>query len=88
MLLAAQKARLTGPDQAARQSPHLRVQDVDFSRNEILVRDGKGAKDRMTLLPESLKALLQEHMKKVKTIHEWDLADGWGRVATARRPRA
>lgn len=58
----------------------LRVQDIDFSRNEILVRDGKGAKDRITMLPESLKAPLQQHLKTVKAIHERDLADGWGRV--------
>jgi len=58
----------------------LRVQDIDFSRNEILVRDGKGAKDRITMLPESLKAPLQEHLKRVQAIHERDLADGWGRV--------
>ena len=58
----------------------LRVQDIDFSRNEILVRDGKGAKDRMTMLPELLNAPLQDHLKKVKAIHEKDLADGWGRV--------
>jgi integron integrase len=58
----------------------LRVQDLDFSRNEILVRDGKGAKDRITMLPESLKAPLQEHLETVKAIHERDLADGWGRV--------
>jgi integrase len=58
----------------------LRVQDIDFSRNEILVRDGKGGKDRVTLLPESLKAPLQEHLKRVQAVHERDLADGWGRV--------
>jgi integron integrase len=58
----------------------LRVQDLDFSRNEILVRDGKGAKDRSTMLPESLNAPLQDHLKKVKAIHEKDLAEGWGRV--------
>lgn len=58
----------------------LRVQDIDFSRNEILVRDGKGAKDRITMLPESLNAPFQDHLKKVKAIHEKDLADGWGRV--------
>jgi integrase len=58
----------------------LRVQDLDFSRNEILVRDGKGAKDRITMLPESLKTPLQEQLKSVKAIHERDLADGWGRV--------
>ncbi len=54
----------------------LRVQNIDFSRNEILVRDGKGAKDRITMLPESLNAPLQDHVKQVKAIHEKDLADG------------
>jgi integron integrase len=58
----------------------LRVQDLDFSRSEILVRDGKGAKDRITMLPESLNAPLQDHLKKVKAIHEKDLVEGWGRV--------
>lgn len=58
----------------------LRVQDIDFGRNEILVRDGKGAKDRITMLPASLKVPLQDHFKRVKAIHERDLADGWGRV--------
>ena len=58
----------------------LRVQDIDFARNEILVRDGKGAKDRLTMLPELLKGPIKDHIKKVKTIHERDLADGWGRV--------
>jgi integron integrase len=58
----------------------LRVQDIDFSRNEILVRNGKGAKDRVTMLPESLKAPLQEHLARVKLLHEKDKADGFGRV--------
>jgi integron integrase len=58
----------------------LRVQDIDFARNEILVRDGKGAKDRITMLPESLKAPLQACLKKGKVIHEKDLAEGWGHV--------
>jgi integron integrase len=58
----------------------LRVQDVDFSRNEITIRDGKGAKDRITMLPESLRKPLQEHLREVRTIHEKDLAGGWGRV--------
>ena len=58
----------------------LRVQDLDFARNEILVRDGKGEKDRITMLPESLKKPIQEHLRTIKTIHERDLADGWGRV--------
>jgi integron integrase len=58
----------------------LRVQDIDFSRNEILVRDGKGAKDRITMLPESRKSPLLNHLKQVRMVHEKDLADGWGRV--------
>ena len=58
----------------------LRVQDIDFSRNEIMVRDGKGAKDRITMLPESLKKPLIDHLKNVKSMHDKDLADGWGRV--------
>lgn len=58
----------------------LRVQDIDFSRNEIMVRDGKGAKDRITMLPELIKKPLQDHLRDVKAIHEKDLAEGWGRV--------
>ena len=58
----------------------LRVQDIDFARNEILIRDGKGAKDRITMLPETLKAPLREHLKRVKAIHDRDLAENWGRV--------
>jgi integron integrase len=58
----------------------LRVQDVDFGRNEITVRDGKGFQDRLTMLPESLKKPLQDHLRKVKVIHEKDLSAGWGRV--------
>jgi len=58
----------------------LRVQDIDFSRNEILVRGGKGAKDRITMLPTSLKCALREQLKRAKVIHERDLAEGWGRV--------
>lgn len=58
----------------------LRVQDIDFSRSEITVRDGKGGKDRLTMLPESLKGPLQDHLRKVKAIHAKDITDGWGRV--------
>jgi integron integrase len=54
----------------------LRIQDVDFGRKEITVRDGKGGKDRITMLPESLKLPLQEHLQKIKKIHEKDLAEG------------
>lgn len=59
----------------------LRVQDLDFSRNQVFVRDGKGRHDRMTMLPQSLKAPLEQHLEGVRRIHEQDLADGFGRVA-------
>ena len=58
----------------------LRVQDIDFSSNVILIRNGKGAKDRVTMLPGSLKAPLKNHLKRVKLLHDKDSADGWGRV--------
>jgi len=58
----------------------LRIQDIDFEKNEILVRNGKGAKDRITMLPKTLNVPLQNHLKKVKNMHERDLTDGWGKV--------
>jgi len=58
----------------------LRIQDVDFARNEVTVRDGKGAKDRVTMLPASVKMPLQKHLQTAKQIHGKDLTDGWGRV--------
>lgn len=58
----------------------LRVKDVDFARHEILVREGKGFKDRVTMLPEAVVAPLKTHMSKVKALHEDDLAQGFGEV--------
>lgn len=58
----------------------LRVLDIDFNRREITVRSGKGGKDRMTMLPEALVEPLQVHLRRVKAVHQRDLADGWGRV--------
>jgi integron integrase len=58
----------------------LRVKDVDFSRNEILIRNGKGAKDRVTVLPQSLKADLNLQIQKALAWHEQDVAAGLGRV--------
>ncbi|TLM98736.1 MAG: integron integrase [Actinobacteria bacterium] len=58
----------------------LRVTDVDLQRGEITVFDGKGAKARVTMLPESLKVPLRRHLERVQAIHRADLADGWGRV--------
>ena len=58
----------------------LRVKDVDFERGEILVRDGKGFKDRVTMLPASLAPVLREHMARVAELHRQDLATGHGEV--------
>jgi integrase len=54
----------------------LRVKELDFERRELTVRDGKGGKDRRTLLPQSLVAGLQEHLLKVRRLHQADLAAG------------
>lgn len=58
----------------------LRVQDVEFGRGEVAVRDGKGNKDRVTMLPESLKAPLREQFERARRVHKKDLRDGWGRT--------
>jgi integron integrase len=58
----------------------LRVKDVDLSRGELLVRDGKGAKDRVTVLPASLKGPLAEQMEMARLQHQRDLRDGFGSV--------
>ncbi len=58
----------------------LRVKDVDFSRKEILIRDGKGFKDRVTMLPQVLAPTLQAHLVRVKALHEQDLQAGYGAV--------
>jgi integron integrase len=58
----------------------LRVKDVDFSRREIVVREGKGFKDRVTMLPEAVLAPLKAHLAKTKALHDGDLAQGFGEV--------
>ncbi|MEJ2637315.1 MAG: integron integrase [Calditrichia bacterium] len=58
----------------------LRVKDIDFDYNQIVVRDGKGEKDRITLLPERVKNNLRDHLTRVKKLHESDRKDGYGRV--------
>ncbi|MDH2915820.1 MAG: integron integrase [Gallionella sp.] len=58
----------------------LRVKDVDFARHEIIVREGKGFKDRVTMLPEAVVAALKAHLAKVKVLHDEDLAQGYGEV--------
>jgi integron integrase len=58
----------------------LRVKDVDFERNQIMVHGGKGDKDRSTMLPDKLKVELQQHLERVKLIHAEDLRKGLGAV--------
>ena len=58
----------------------LRVQDVDFPHKAIIVRDGKGAKDRVVTLADELVVPLQRHLLAVRNTHEKDLADGFGAV--------
>lgn len=58
----------------------LRVKDVDFGQHQITVRDGKGGKDRTTMLPSSVEPPLQEHLRKIREIHRRDLQEGYGRV--------
>ncbi|TAN06042.1 MAG: integron integrase [Rhodanobacteraceae bacterium] len=71
----------------------LRVKDADFTRNEITIRDGKGGKDRRTMLPRSLVEPLQREIERARTLHQHDLAAGFGATrlphALARKyPRA
>lgn len=58
----------------------LRVKDVEFTRREIIIREGKGNKDRVTVLPENLILPLKAHLEKVKALHERDLEAGFGEV--------
>jgi len=58
----------------------LRIQDVDFGMKQITVRSGKGDKDRITTFPISMAPLLQNHLSKVKTLHQQDLGRGHGEV--------
>jgi hypothetical protein len=68
------------PAPARQTCPELAEGDLDFAQRIILVRDGKGAKDRVTMLPESLVSPLQDHLRIVKRTHEEDLAKGYGAV--------
>ena len=58
----------------------LRVKDVDFTYNHIVVRDGKGRKDRVTMLPQQVKAPLQRHLHDVQQLHVQDVQAGAGHV--------
>ena len=84
---------LYGAGLRLRECLKLRVKDVDFDYRQILVRDAKGGKDRVTMLPQSVVEPLQRHLARVKALHERDAASGHGEVdlpdALARKyPRA
>jgi integron integrase len=71
----------------------LRVKDIDFGRREIVVREGKGGRDRVTMLPVTLIADLTIHLERVRALHQYDVREGYGHVylpyALARKyPRA
>lgn len=59
----------------------LRVKDVDFGRRQIVVRDGKGGKDRVTPLSDRLAEPLRDHLRRVQLLHERDLREGFGEAA-------
>ena len=56
----------------------LRVKDVDFARNEILIRNGKGGKDRRTMLPRALEGPLRREIERARLLHRQDIAEGFG----------
>jgi integron integrase len=58
----------------------LRVKDIDFEQHCLIARDGKGEKDRVTMLPESLILPLKEHLARVQQIYQQDIKDGYGAV--------
>jgi len=72
---------LYGSGLRLRECLRLRVKDIDFGYRQITVHDTKGAKDRVTLLPQPLIEPLQVHIQKVRKLHEKDLANGYGSVA-------
>lgn len=71
---------LYGTGMRLMEAVRLRVGDVDFHYRQITVRNGKGNKDRVTVLPDSLISPLKEHLARVKAWHEKDLAEGFGGV--------
>jgi len=58
----------------------LRIKDIDFERNQIVIRSGKGFKDRITMLPQVVKQKLELHLEYVFKLHEKDLKEGYGTV--------
>lgn len=71
-------ALLYGSGMRIMEGVRLRVKDVDFQCAQIVVRDGKGAKDRVTMLPRALVDSLRAHLERVEKLHDKDLASGYG----------
>src|SRR5258708_38104686 len=71
---------LYGAGLRLRECLKLRVKDLEFGYRQVIVRDGKGAKDRVTMLPAALIEPLKNHLARVKRRHESDLAEGYGEV--------
>jgi integron integrase len=71
---------LYGSGMRLMEAVRLRVKDVDFNEKQIIVREGKGNKDRMTVLPKKIIVPLQQHLERVNAIHETDIREGYGRV--------
>lgn len=71
---------LYGTGMRLKEGLRLRVKDIDFERREVIVREGKGGKDRITMLPELLVLPLQEHLANVRALHARDLEEGFGEV--------
>jgi integron integrase len=71
---------LYGAGLRLRECLKLRVKDIDFGYRQIVVRDGKGAKDRVTMLPAAVVEPLKAHLRTTKELHERDLRDGYGDV--------
>lgn len=73
-------ALLYGSGLRLREALRLRVQDLDFSRCELLVREDPAGRDRLTVMPEALVPALQAQLNQVQALHEQDLAAGYGQV--------
>lgn len=91
-LLAAMDGRpwllaslLYGTGMRLMEALRLRVKDVDFARHEVTIRDGKGGKDRRTMLPRSLIEPLQREIERARSLHSQDVSAGFG---TTRLPHA
>lgn len=79
-VLALMAGLLYGSGLRLMECVRLRVKDIDFEQGQIIVRDGKGGKDRVTILPDRYHQVLREHLSSVKELHENDITRGFGEV--------